>query len=261
MLQTSERTDCKRKASVIASMEHSQFDAYFIEKVSNRLINVIGVDGRRYAVDRDSMGITFGEMPSTINVLIGMFARYKGVWQVNGMVTAISTKLKYEEANKEYKESVDGHNRAIEYFENHVAENQGRRIYYFDGTSALKKWLKEDIKINNINEFLRNMPNGLKEDRRIFAYIPTDGDIEFASYLIEAIKDPNNPYYDEKICHEDGMQLIDDGYCFRSECFHYMIDHGMLSEVRFADNDEERGHRVYQQNIDFIARFMRRADY
>lgn len=83
----------------------------------------------------------------------------------------------------------------------------------------------------------------------------------FIEKLAEAIKDPNNPYYDEKICHEDGMLLIDDGYCFRSECFHYMIDHGMLSDVRFADNDEERGHRVYQQNIDFIARFMRRADY
>lgn len=261
MLRTHEDKNCNKKASAVAAMEPSRFDAYHIEGETEKSIDVIGVDGRKYAIDRDSIGFSFGEKPSETNLLIGMFVRYNDKWMINGMTSITSSPMNFKDAMKEYRENTEGHERAIDYFEKYVASHKGRRLYYFDNMPSMVQWLKEDIKFKGTDGLVKSMPDFMKEGERIIVFLPTDGDPEFAVYNAEVIKDPNNPYYDVDLCHENGTQLIDAVDCLRSECIHYMIDHGMLSEVRYSDVDEERGHKIYQQNIDFIARFMRRAGY
>ena len=263
MLQTYEEKDCSWKASLVSEMKFARFDKYFIDSSSEKIINVKDLDGNHYAIDRESLGAITGgkEIPSNYNLYVGMLVLYKGLWQINGISMITSTLKDYDEEKKKNLEYKDKHELAAKYFERFVQNHKNRRLYYFEDISAMEKWLRDEIKFKNASGFVKTLPNYMKKDERIIVFIPSDGDPEITVHDIESIKDPNNPYYNEQVSREVGFELINAIYSIRKECFHYLLDHGMLTDLSYRDYDPERGHKLFQENIDFIARFTRRAGY
>lgn len=261
MLRTYGERNLKTWAEKVAAIESKRFDAYYIEGMDKTTIKLRGVDNLPFSVSLDSISTDPSKFEEYHNILIGAFAKYNDEWLVNGMMTVTSTEKTVEEAVREHQESVEGHQRALEIFEAFVAKNHGQRLYYFADMKAVKDWMTNAIGLRGVEDMIKGMPGYLRNGKQIIVFLPSDGDPEFCLHYTENINDPNNPYYKREVSREDCMLVIDDTGTFHGECIQYMIKHGMLSEALYYDTDVERGHRTYQDNIDFIARFMRRGGY
>jgi hypothetical protein len=79
--------------------------------------------------------------------------------------------------------------------------------------------------------------------------------------VAECICDAKNPYYDKKEAAEKALALVVQAQV-PGEMLHHLIANNMIPDACLKSTvTAEHGRQLLQQNIDFMARALRRDDY
>ena len=131
------------------------------------------------------------------------------------------------------------------------------KIFFFERKEEYERFLEEDL----------NMPKGSKaplpaKTKNIILYIPSieEGKLCTIMDCAEYIKHKNNPMYDKE--KSKSHFLISDIEQVPGEFIRYAVANNLMPD--FALNSTEgypRGRQLAQDNLDFLARTLRRQDY
>lgn len=238
----------------VASIQSLPYNIYHIGSYDAEKLLLKDIKDTEFVIPRNS----FKQLPdSTLEeneYIIASLAQYRGTWQTNGMSSWMSNPSAFQ-AQKESlipKEGTTELNRKI------VESNNGKRLLFFQDYKAFFHWMTGHFKVDkNIQ-----LPPEIKDLKYPAIYVPEEGDMTVMSNGALAIKDAANPYYDRKKAEEESFNYLTSTDMIGDEALHYLIDHHNLPDACINSiHGIERGKQLVQENIDFIARFMRVSNY
>lgn len=131
-------------------------------------------------------------------------------------------------------------------------------MLYFKDEEEMWKWFEKHI--GKVGELVYS--DHLKGAHFIAMYIDDEDNLVVLPDAALWIKDRHNPYYDKQAAEEDGIQLVVFNQIAPDKMMHFLIEHDMLPDLHINSiKGPERGKQLFQENMDFIARFMRDSDY
>ena len=150
------------------------------------------------------------------------------------------------EIEPEARETID---RQIEKFRNKVKD---KPLVYFENKDELLRFVKEELEIEdewNLED-LHRMQLGLYVSEQDGLSLLIDG--------IECIKDPENPYYNQKIASEQGIAF----YMVHKidiELLKILEEKGMLADAQAKSLESpERSKAILHDNWQFLTRYFLR---
>ena len=254
------------KAAAVASIVNRQLEPYSLESFDDKVVTLRDVEGNLVTLHRTKY---FDVGDSTMkgkgtNGCIGTFAFYNGEWFLNGMNLwadvnkfAASFKREHELAEKDLKA-----------LRGTLAGNR-KPLFFFKDADSFRKFIEEEFHMPLTEE--QKIPKGAKN---IIMFIPEfiqDGDskVEYSGdgrgfCLIldcaEYVKSPDNPMYNRE--KAKNYFLIADIEKVPGEFVRYAISQNLFPD--FAINSAQgyrHARKLTQDNLDFLARTLRRQDY
>ncbi|QIU92911.1 DUF3843 family protein [Bacteroides faecium] len=238
----------------LATIESLKYAVYLLKRYDSEAICLEDIKGEEYVISRDS----FKELPDSTLLdnksFIGSLVKYDGEWLVNG-VSSWSLGTKLFDAYKEKMTMTGGdsvvYNKIMEINENHP-------MLYFKDYEEMLGWFDRHIGLDE--RF--TLPEQMKKQRFFAIYVDRVRDMAMLPDGALVIKDDHNPYYSRKTAEEQGINYIVSAETTSKEMLHYLIEHNMLPDACINSiKGMERGRQLVQENMDFIARFMRGDDY
>ena len=176
--------------------------------------------------------------------------RYKEKWYPNGLTSWQNSEGIFEEYIKhiETKENVE--------FNKELREiNNGHSLMYLKDYNELSDFFNKNFKVaDNVN-----MPEVLREKSCFLLYIPTKGGLNIIPDAARFVKDRNNPYYDAEYARWNSLHMLTSEETTSNEMMHFLIQNKMMPDMSLKSTKGiARGCQLLQDNMDFIARFMRK---
>lgn len=191
------------------------------------------------------------------NGCLGSYAKYRGEWFLNGVnswgdITQTMEKWKEKEHQME-KVGVSNYQHLMEL-------SDGSPIFYFANFNELRKFLIEEMGFSEEN--YQNPPFKGKV-KNIILFIPDEhGEMEFMFNNAESICDPRNPFYDRETAQKHALSIITNVEGVAGEFVRYAVSNNLLPDASLNSMyGEERGRELAQQNLDFLARTLRRQEF
>ena len=136
----------------------------------------------------------------------------------------------------------------------------GKPIVFLKGIDALKHFYEKKIGVPLTGDYLRQMQEAVREqtDDGMLAVMgtPNQGNLIITG-CIPAIKHKDNPFYDHEYAVQYGQGLLMNPMAVDYSAVCTMIDQGMLADVSINSlKGQEHGHRLLQDNIQFVADYM-----
>ena len=90
-------------------------------------------------------------------------------------------------------------------------------------------------------------------------YIPEKGALNIIPDAARIVKDCNNPYYDAEYAESNSLYMLTSENTTSNEMLHYLIENRMMPDMSINSvRGVKRGKQLLQENMDFLARFMRK---
>ena len=219
----------------IAMIEPLKHSVYLLKRYDSQIICLEDRKGKEYIVSRDS----FNSLPDStlldnksFMASLVKYNAYKAKLSAMGCDSALYDKL--------------------------MKANENHPMLYFKNNEEMLEWFDRHIGFDENFTF----PDQMMERSFLAVYIEKDKDIAIIPNGALMIKDERNPYYDKKEAESGGVNLIVSAEVAPKEMLHYLIEHKLLPDVCINSmKGMERGKQLVQENMDFIARFMRGNDY
>ena len=243
-------------AAEIEKMEYAKLGIYKILGIDNENIIVEDFRKRRYNVLLDSFGNDIRKDAKRSTHIFGSFFSFRGDWYSNGhsLIFPMDDKQYAEYCEKENNEYSALHDYEGQY-EELVERNGGKRLFFFNSQKDVEKWLSTKIGVKQLASFPIAQ---FSMSEAFMAFLHPNGQMLFTGGA-ECVKSPNNPYYDKGEAEEGAMML-----CILPKASHpdlvlYLIEHDLVPDAMLNDmNGKEHGRQLLQDNLDFMARCMRR---
>lgn len=243
-------------AAEVEKMEYAKLGIYKILGIDNENIIVEDFRKRRHNVLLDSFGNDIRRDAKRCTHIFGSFFSFRGDWYSNGH------SLFFPMDDKQYAEYCEKENNKYRVFHDYqgqyeelVERNGGKRLFFFNCPEDVEKWMREEIGIEHFEAFpVSSFPRG----EAFMAFLHPNGQMLF-TLGTECVKSPDNPYYNKSKAEENAMTL-----CLLPEGSHpdlvlYLIEHDLVPDAMLNDmNGKEHGRLLLQDNLDFMARCMRR---
>lgn len=139
------------------------------------------------------------------------------------------------------------------YYDSFINSHGGERLYFFRNAQEHRQWL-----ISEMHQQYGELPlfDELK-DLPLAVFFEDNGQMT-TCFETACIKHPANPCYDPLAADEQSMMFFVQEY-FSPGMLFYMMAHDLLPDIKFNDiRGNEHGRLLMQDNIDFIARCLRR---
>lgn len=244
----------KEESERIAAIKPLKLNVYLLKRYDSETICLESTEGEEYIIPRNS----FEELQDSTLLknksFIGSLVKYDGEWQVNGLSTwSAGTKL--FEAFKEKMATVKCDPIV---FEKVMKVNNNHPLLYFKGYEEMLVWFSKHIGVDENFTF----PEQLKKRHSFAVYVDKVKAMSIIPDGALVIKDEHNPYYSKQNAEKEGIKFIISDTTTSKEMLHYLIEHNMLPDACINSTQGlQRGKQLVQENIDFIARFMRTDDY
>ena len=136
----------------------------------------------------------------------------------------------------------------------YVNQQDGERLYFFRDLSQYESWLRTDFGTQEPNlsafEEYRDYP--------LAVFLGDDGLMKLC-LMPEVIKHPYNDYYNKQAAEEKAIWFVCDQSVCAPDMLLYLMEHRLLPDAMFNDmRGREHGRRLMQENLEFVARCMRR---
>lgn len=235
-------------ADRVEQMRYSPVGMYEVKEYKGTTVTFCNVDEEQFEVEKSSFGENIEETIKCNDLYLGSMVFFDGVWNANGISAWAKGGEMMRELRAERK-AYKKHYRDYDYRE-FVEKHGGRQLFYFASWQQASQFLSAELKCNTQN-------TGEPGDNVTVFVNPETANVSIISDVAQYIKDVNNPLYDSEAA-SNLIELMGGTDKSADEMLRYLIAHGMLSEGRFPG---ENGLRLMQENLDFIARTVRRDDY
>ncbi len=214
-----------------------------------------GADEKLITLSKDCFNDLSPDVLEENKCLISSLVNYKGSWNINGMATW-NKDVKGIEQDRERLQK--NKTKEIETFADMIKDNGNSPMFYFKNTDDMMKCFGKYAKISESFK----LPKESEEWENIAVLVESDADFSIAPGKAVAIKDKRNPYYNAKVASSKALGILADADNISREMIHYLLEHKLLPDACVNSlHGPERGRQLVQENIDFIARFMRRERY
>ena len=187
--------------------------------------------------------------------LAASFICLNNVWRLNG--PCIWSKPKKKDIEKHLEKARLQHHYMNDFqgqYDEFINEHSGKRIYFFRNVKEYEHWINDELQTDYVempfsNEF-QNQPMGI--------FLEDNGQMT-TIFNVQCIKHPDNPAYNALIGKEEGIGIVGTRHMCSPGLLLYLMKHDMIPDVMFNDiRGNEHGRRLMQDNLEFIARCMRR---
>mgnify|MGYP002623581135 CR=1 FL=1 len=177
-----------------------------------------------------------------------------GKWCING--PCIWSKPVKRDIDKQLDKLRYQHHLLNDYagqYDNFISSHGGERLYICRNAKEHRQWLKNELKLN-----AGEMPITDEYKSKPIAVFFEDNGQMSNCFETACIKHPDNPGYNIPDAEESSMTFFVSDFCSPGMLL-YLIRNGLLPDIMFNDmHGREHGRRLLQDNIDFMARCMRR---
>lgn len=238
----------------LAAIEFLKYAVYLLKRYDSQTICLEDIKGEEFIISRDS----FEKLPDSTLLenksLVASLVKYDGEWLVNGVSSwSLGTKL-----FDSYKENMalTGFDPIL--YDKIMEINEHHPMLYFKDYEEMLEWFDSHIGLDK--SF--TLPEQIKKQHFFAIYVDKVRDMAILSDGALVIKDERNPYYNKKRAEEQGINFIVSAETTSKEMLHYLIEHNMLPDACINSTQGlERGKQLVQENMDFIARFIRMDNY
>lgn len=243
----------KKESEQIAAIESVFPNVFKVKYYDMFTIQLEDADGKEYPLLRSSLNDSFDESTLlTCKALTASLVKYNGEWLLNGMSSWGDKKL-FELYKEHYQSLFSPFMREMV-----MKYNQGHPFLYFKSHQDMHKWL--DTYIGVAEGCV--LPEKLHNDSFFAVYVDEKGRMAVIPNAALCIKDKRNPYYNQEYAKSEAFGYLADTDVLPDEAVRYLVEHNMLPDARINSTfGKERGRELVQDNMDFIARFMRTGSY
>lgn len=244
-------------ADMLRNIDYRKYEVYLLENFDTQTIHLKNTKDEEFVISMDGYGDMSPETLCNTEGCVASFVRYNGRWEPNGMDSWGNFRQAYEdikERQKRYGVGLPPKNYKLL-----MKESGGSPLFYFRNGKEVREFM---IKGVGIPETMMR-PSDMDDKEFIIAFVPSANEsVAFAYGVANCVKDARNPYYGMKYHDDDAMMLISDTEICDPAMLRYLIQHHMLPDASFNDDPEDKESlQLAQDNLDFIARTVRRHLY
>lgn len=212
-------------------------------------------DGEQFIISRDIFQPVIEQLAGVNKVCLATLVQYDEKWTTAGVVSWYANENLFEQ----YKSMQTERIRVNEEVYHKVLEANGHPMVYFEDWNAFMEWAKQHLDVGKDFKPTHEMTNG--KCLALFAD-PTEG-MTLVPNEARFICDPgNNPCYNVAQARRGSLTLLITPGSVSTRMLHYILDNKMLPDAAMPSvKDAAHGKCLVQENMDFIARFMRTVDY
>ena len=243
-------------AEAIDQMQDKPFSIFEVVGSSERKLQLKDTEGNIFSVSPNDFFGDIRKLTRQNTHLAGSFICLDGVWRLNGPSLWMKpTKKEYENYVRKVKmlhrpENDNEKHSTTDYVNRH----DGERLYFFRNLSQYESWFRTDFGIQkpDLSAFEEY------KDYPLAVFLGDDGLIKLC-LMPEVIKHPYNDYYNKQAAEEKDIWFVCDQSVCAPDMLLYLMEHRFLPEAMFNDmRGREHGRRLMQENLEFVARCMRR---
>ena len=245
------------KAVNVATIVAKELEPYILERYDRQSVTLRNVDDELMTVRRTpyfNVQTTLLKSPDTEGC-VGSYARYNGEWYLNGMNTWGDILRLIPEYKKE--RNIERNATFGDLASDTHSALHSRQLFFFFTLEAYEAFYRNELK----------MPKGSKAPllrgvKNIILFIPNlvEGKLCTIMDCAEYICHPDNPMYDKE--RSKSHFLISDLDHVPGEFIRYAVANNLMPDFALNSNrGYARGRQLAQDNLDFLARTLRRQDY
>ena len=243
-------------AEAIDQMQGKPFSVFEVMDCSERKLHLKDINGSVISVSQTDFFGDIRKLARQNTHLAGSFICLDGVWRLNGPTLWMKpTKKEYENYARKIRmlhrtEDSNTKHSTTDY----VNQHDGERLYFFRDLSQYESWLRTDFGTPkpNLSAFEEYRDNPLT------VFLGDDGLMKLC-LMPEVIKHPYNDYYNKQSAEEKATWFVCDQSVCAPDMLLYLMEHRFLPDAMFNDmRGREHGRRLMQENLEFVARCMRR---
>lgn len=243
------------EADKIAAIEALPYSFFLLENYDTEYIFLKELSGKTYQVLREAFEGGCPDVQLQQNkVLMTSLVQYDGLWMPNGLSVWYTSTEVFDviAGEKAKKEKEEGPLLCLR------KPGSGNPMLYFRTGLDFDNWIKAHTSFNES----MTMPDDVIGVEFPAVYLCRDEGILFLSNGSRVIYDKDNPYYDKTFAQENALAFLVSETVTPKELLHHMVDNKMLPDAHMNHFlGSERGLALVQENLDFMARFMRSDDY
>lgn len=240
----------------VAEMEIISPAYYQMKNYDTERLVLEAFDGTEYSLRRDIFEPLVDQLLDANKVCLCMLVRYNGEWNTAGAVSWYPATELFEQYKNLRQERKRINEEACQKV---VDATGGYPMVYFEDWNAFMEWGR---KHNVIEEGFK--PTLEMQKGRCLALFasPREG-MTLVPNEARFICDPDhNPCYNAAQARRGSLNLLISAGNLSTDMLHFILDHQLIPDATLAAlKDGEHGKQLVQENLDFIARFMRTIDY
>lgn len=245
------------KAVNVATIVAKELEPYVLERYDRKSVTLRNVDDELIIVRRTpyfNVQTTLLKSPDTEGC-VGSYARYNGEWYLNGMNTWGDILRLIPEYKKE--RDIERNANFADIAKDKDSILRSKQLFFFKTNNEYQRFLEEELKMPKGSK--APLPRGVKN---IILFIPNLADGKLCTIMdcAEYICHPDNSMYDKEKAKTHF--LISDLDHVPGEFIRYAVANNLMSDFALNSNrGYTRGRQLAQDNLDFLARTLRRQDY
>lgn len=255
MLRGYNEDELGKVASEIEHIEYQKFGIFHVDGYDDVHVRLMNKERQLVSLRRDSVekNLSSKELEGR-KTFVGSMALWKGEWQLVGMSAWSDDENMYSEA----LENEDNVKNVYMLPPEALKKLKGERLFFFKNYKHLSAWLKKILKISWKAE---DMEEAVQMEN-ILVFIEDNGAMSIAPNGACGVKSPSNPCYSPVQAPTEALRLLLSTESSTSEMSRYLAENGLLPDACLNSIiSKERGLQLVQENMDFMARCLRRCGY
>lgn len=243
-------------AAIIEKMQGTRFGLYWVESCNSTYVEFKDFRNEIRRARIDSYTGNIAKETKHKKLLLGSLFEYNGEWYSNGVSSFIqATKEKFEKYQEEEQSTYHYMHDFVGQYDAFIERHGGNRLFFFAKGKDYLKFLHEELGLDHEPGVVLS---DVVQAKDVLAYFEDNGQITFSDFG-DCVKDISNPCYSQNAAFERGMGLLARNNACSPGALMYMIEHDMLPDLALNDiRGKEYGRMLVQDNIDFLARCLRR---
>ena len=240
----------------VAEMQILPLAYYRLNDCNDQQLTLEAYDGEKLVLSRDIFQPVIEQLMNMNKVCLTTLVHYGGNWMTAGVVSWYANErlfTQYSSMRMERQRVND------EVYHKVIEANKQYPMVYFEDWNAFMEWAKQHLEVGDEFKPTKEMRNG--KCLALFAD-PTEG-MTLVPNEARFICDPShNPCYNAAQARRGSLLLLITPGNVSTRMLHHILDCRMLPDASLpSTKDADRGKQLIQDNLDFIARFMRTVDY
>lgn len=236
----------------IKAREHEMFQIAGSDLMGLTLKDFLG---KTFWVDYSDFNGDARKMTNKHTHILASFINMNNRWELNGPSLWMNpSKKHYQMYLEELQQHYHWMNDYVGQYDEFIKKHHGERLYFFRNAKDYFKWTKEDLGMKDTE-----IPPEFEDIKEPMACFFENNGQTTCCLNAKCIKHPNNPYYDKSYAEENSLAFIGNTTSCSPDMLLYMFEHRLLPDAMFNDiRGRKHGRQLMQENIEFMARCMRR---